>query len=156
MAMIRQIPAMDISGRALFTHFAESPAQASEAAFRMQVTLISTDPRINPPLRGESSPDDSLKRNRITPTRATPKTDRAIRGNGFRWNDLFPYRIPWAIIPATMGIIIMLKIEIIMETKGTGINSPASLSIRNGVTNGETMVEQAVIVTDNATFPRAI
>ena len=50
---------------------------------------------------------------------------------------------------------IMLQISSIIATKWIGTSRPASTFIRNGVISGDISVEQAVMVTDSATLPRA-
>ena len=65
------------------------------------------------------------------------------------------YRISWAISPARIGAMIMFRMENIIGRKGIGMMVPASSFISSGVITGESIVEQAVIVTERATSPRA-
>ena len=54
-----------------------------------------------------------------------------------------------------MGTTTRLIIETIMSTKGIGISRPAKIFIASGVIRGAIRVEQAVMVTERATLPRA-
>jgi len=154
-AMMRQIAAMDTTGRALSIQRSGPRSITEMTSLASAVSPSRTKPRKTPDRRTASPPHEWAGTSRTAAARARKSEAAAASVDALFTQGLFPYRRRLATSPATMGTMIMLRIDNIMVTKSTGTSRPASVFIQNGVASGERSVDTDVIVTARGTFPPA-